>query len=135
MLEQISDKGLLIATIIRAGFKKDGIEFFTAHEYSQQLGYMNRPKGYKVLAHRHKKNLNSGISTYEVLYLKSGEIKITLYDNDNFFIKELLLFTGDIILLVTGGHSIEMIENSEVIEIKQGPYDENDKIDFLPVNL
>ena len=134
MIEQITDKGLLIATIIRAGFKKDGIEFFTPNEYSQQLGYMNRPKGYKIMAHRHTKNENIGIPTYEVLYIKSGKLKILLYDNENFFIKELILLIGDVILLVTGGHSLEMLEDTELIEIKQGPYNENDKINFLPVN-
>ena len=29
---------------------------------------------------------------------------------------------GDFLLLVSGGHSFEFIEKSEIIEVKQGPY-------------
>ena len=29
---------------------------------------------------------------------------------------------GDIILLIEGGHSFEMLEDAVILEIKQGPY-------------
>lgn len=134
MIEQITDNGIIIATIIRAGFKKEGIEFFTPDKFSQQIGYMNRPKGYKIEPHTHKRGKTSPINTNEILFVKSGKIKIFLYNNNYSFIKELELLSGDFILLVTGGHSIEMEEDSELIEIKQGPYDNDDKINFIPVN-
>lgn len=39
------------------------------------------------------------------------------------------------ILLAYGGHGFEMIENSEIIEIKQGPYaGELDKTRFEPIS-
>jgi len=34
--------------------------------------------------------------------------------------------------VAAGGHSVEMIEDSEIIEVKQGPYHEDDKIFFNP---
>lgn len=133
MVEQITDNGLIIAIIVRAGFKKNGIEFFTPPELSQQMGYMNRPKGYKIEPHTHKKVNKSMTITHEVLYIKSGEIKVLFYGNDHSFLEETNLLSGDIILLVTGGHSIEMVKDSELIEIKQGPYSDDDKINFIPV--
>jgi hypothetical protein len=134
MTERISHKGTIIAIIIKATFKKDGIEFFTPDEFSQQLGYMNRVKGYKVSAHTHKRVEQSSMPTHEVIYVKSGKICVVLYDNDNSLVDERILTTGDIILLASGGHSIEWLEDSQLVEIKQGPYSDDDKISFTPVN-
>ncbi len=135
MLEQVkdTDTDLLIAMIVRAEFKREGVEFFTPDNFSQQLGYMNRPKGYTVNPHTHKKVISEMHLTHEVLYIKTGKIKILLYNNNNQFIKECILNTGDVILLAAGGHSIEMLEDSELIEIKQGPYSNDDRVDFTPV--
>ena len=133
MTERISYKGTIIAIVIKATFKKDGIEFFTPDEFSQQLGYMHRPRGYKVTAHTHKRVEQTSMLTHEVIYVKSGKICVVLYDNDNSLVDERILTTGDIILLASGGHSIEWLEDSELVEIKQGPYSDDDKIDFTPV--
>ena len=39
--------------------------------------------------------------------------------------------TGDVVLLAHGGHGFKMLEKSEIIEVKQGPYsDDNDKTRF-----
>jgi hypothetical protein len=72
-------------------------------------------------------------TTQEVLHIKSGKIKITLFSNEQAFIKELILLKGDTVLLATGGHSVEMLEDSELIEVKQGPYlDDEDKVRIFP---
>jgi hypothetical protein len=131
MIEQVLHKGAIIAIIIRGEYKKDGVEFFTPHEFSQQLGYMNRPKGYFIEPHSHRIVERKVSHTQEVLHIKSGKIKISVFDNQQTFIEELILVKGDTILLATGGHSVEMLEDSELIEIKQGPYlSDDDKILF-----
>lgn len=133
MTEQIINNGCISAIIIRAGFKKDGVQFFTPNEFSQQLGYMSRPAGYKVDAHINKKVDEKVIQTNEVLYIKSGKIKISIYNTDNTFFEERIINTGDVILIAAVGHSIEMMEDSEIIEIKQGPASgNNDKLNFVP---
>ena len=45
MIEKIIHKNIIIAIIIRNDYKKDGIEFFTPNNFSQQLGYMSHKKG------------------------------------------------------------------------------------------
>ena len=46
-----------------------------------------------------------------------------------------ILYTGDVILLSDGGHGFKMLEPSEIIEVKQGPYcGEMDKVRFEPVD-
>jgi hypothetical protein len=34
----------------------------------------------------------------------------------------VVLNSGDTILLASGGHGFEMLEDTEMLEIKQGPY-------------
>ena len=135
MIEKIIDKELTLGIIIRANYKKEGIEFFTAADDSQQLGYMNRPKDYIIAPHRHNLVLREVHLTQEVLYIKSGKVRVDFFDNNQEYISSSILHIGDVILLSDGGHGFKMIENSEIIEIKQGPYcGEQDKVRFMPIN-
>lgn len=134
MVENITQNDTVIAIIISSKFKKEGIEFFTPDHFSQQLGYMSRPKGYNIEPHVHRVVERTVLLTQEVLFVKSGKVKILLYDNDHVFVTERILKAGDIILLASGGHALEMLEDSELIEVKQGPYAcEGDKVRFTPL--
>ena len=53
MIENVIHKKKILSVIIRANYKAEGIKFFTPNEFSQQLGYMNRPKGYVIEPHVH----------------------------------------------------------------------------------
>lgn len=131
MIEKIESQNLLLAIIIRANYKKEGISFFTPNDFSQQLGYMNRPKGYVIEPHIHNFNERKVTLTQEVLYIKSGKLRVDFYDQQKVFIESSVLEAGDVVLLASGGHGFEMIDDSEIIEIKQGPYDgDKDKIRF-----
>jgi hypothetical protein len=131
MYEEIINKKELLAIIIKSNFEGEQIKFFTPDNFSQQLGYMNRPKGYVIPPHRHNIVHREVFHTQEVLFIKSGSVRVDFYDNNQVYIESRLLFKGDIILLAAGGHGFEMIEQSEIIEVKQGPYvGERDKVRF-----
>ena len=131
MIESIKHKDQLLAIIIRSSFSKPGIEFFTPGDFSQQLGYMNRPKGYTIEPHVHKLVERKVTLTQEVLFLKSGKVKVNFFDNDQVYLESRIVETGDVILLASGGHGFEMLEESEMIEVKQGPYiGDEDKVRF-----
>ena len=131
MLEQIVRGDVLLALIIRYGFDKPGIHFFTPDDFSQQLAYMNRPAGHKISPHIHNKIQREVLYTQEVLFIKSGKVKVNFYDDDKNYIDSRILETGDVILLASGGHGFEMLEQTEMIEVKQGPYaGDNDKTRF-----
>ncbi|MBO9673051.1 MAG: hypothetical protein J7577_06385 [Sphingobacteriaceae bacterium] len=131
MIEQIIFQEILLAIIIRADYKKEGISFFTPGDFSQQLGYMNRPKGYVIDPHVHNLVERKVTLTQEVLYVKSGKVRVDFYNDDRIYLESSILYTGDVILLASGGHGFEMIENSEMIEVKQGPYcSDEDKVRF-----
>lgn len=134
MTEQILDNGRLLALILRADYRADGIEFFTPSDFSQQLGYMNRPRGYVIPPHVHNAVERSVHYTKEVLFIKSGKVRVDFYDDDQNYLESRVLAAGDVILLAYGGHGFEMLETSEMIEVKQGPYTgEADKTRFSPV--
>lgn len=134
MIENIQHNNILLGIIIRANFEKEGIEFFTNDSDSQQLGYMNRPKGYVITPHRHNLVTRKVHLTQEVLFIKSGKVRVDFYDNAQNYIQSAVLQKGDVILLSDGGHGFKMLEKSEMIEVKQGPYcGDEDKIRFTPI--
>jgi hypothetical protein len=133
MIEQIIHNNKLFSIIIRTSFNKKGIQFFTPDDFSQQLGYMNRPKGYIIEPHVHIHHERVVTYTQEVLFIKSGIIKVDFYDDDKNYLESRLLNAGDVILLASGGHGFEVIEECEMIEVKQGPYSgDMDKARFNP---
>lgn len=122
MIEKFFNKDEVLAIVIRADYHKDGIEFFTPPEYSQQLAYMKRVEGYKIEPHVHNKIERSVFYTQEVLLIKKGKVRVDFYSNERNFLESTTLKTGDVILLASGGHGFEMLEDTEMIEVKQGPF-------------
>ena len=122
LIETISHGLEPIALIIRAGYDQPGIQFFTPANFSQQVASMRHPAGHKVAAHVHNLQLRQVLYTQEVLFLKRGQVKVNLYSSGREFIGSRIIGAGDLILLCGGGHSLEMLEESSMIEVKQGPY-------------
>ena len=135
MIEKIEFKGLTLGIIIKREFSQEGINFFTNDNDSQQLGYMNRPEGYEIKPHRHNLVQREVHLTQEVLFIKSGTVRVDFYSNNQEYLESRILKQGDVILLSDGGHGFKMLEPSEIIEVKQGPYcGEQDKVRFEPVD-
>ena len=134
MIEPIKHNGHMLALILRAGYRAEGIRFFTPDDFSQQLGYMNRPQGYVIPPHVHNPAARQVHFTKEVLFIKSGTVRVDFYDDDQKYLESRILHRGDVVLLAFGGHGFEMLEASELIEVKQGPYaGDGDKTRFEPV--
>ena len=122
MIENVWVDDSHCAMILRANYRGDGIEFFTRDEDTLQLGYMRREKGYLIRPHVHRRVPRTVEFTNEVLLVRSGRVKVNFYDEGQKFRSDLILETGDIILLMHAGHGFEMLEDSEIVEVKQGPY-------------
>lgn len=121
-IEQIFDEYRMIAIIIYSKYTCEGIEFFTPNNFSQQVASMSRPKGYKIQAHVHKPVPRKVKYTQETLFIKKGKIKVNFYDEKKQYLDSRVLGSGDVILLVSGGHDFMMLEDTEMIEVKQGPF-------------
>ncbi|MCI8561271.1 MAG: hypothetical protein HFH03_09170 [Dorea sp.] len=130
-IEEIKKKDKLIAMIIRNDYKCDGVDFVTPDEYSQQVAYMHHPAGKKIDAHVHNLVHRNVVMTQEVLFIKKGTLRVDFYDEYEDYLESRDLHSGDIILLVSGGHGFQVLEEVEMVEVKQGPYTgEQDKKRF-----
>ena len=135
MIESVNFGGITLAVILRANYQAEGIQFFTPNDFSQQLGYMNRPQGYVIPPHVHNPVAREVQFTKEVLFIRSGKVRVDFYDDNQNYLESRILNQGDIVLLAFGGHGFEMLEASEIVEVKQGPYaGDQDKTRFEPVD-
>jgi hypothetical protein len=135
MIKQVTHQGRTLAMLLHTDYHADGIQFFTPNDFSQQLAYMNRPQGYVIAPHVHNPVLREVQFTKEVLFIKTGKVRVDFYDDDQQYLESRILNQGDVILLAFGGHGFEMLETSEIIEVKQGPYaGDEDKTRFEPIS-
>lgn len=132
-IEDISPDGGegLIAIIIRNEYLPEGVTFFTDPDANQQVGFIKHPTNAVIERHRHIPYERKIYGTTEVLLIRKGEIRVSLYTSAQKFITNRELVKGDILILVSGGHEFKVIKDVEMIEVKQGPYTEQtDKIHF-----
>jgi mannose-6-phosphate isomerase-like protein (cupin superfamily) len=122
MIERIEIAGVVLAIILRSGFRERGVHFFTPGEFSQQLGYMCHPAGHVIEAHVHNPVHRAVNFTREVLFLRRGRLRVDFYTDNGNYLESRELRTGDVILLAAGGHGFQALEEVEIIEVKQGPY-------------
>ncbi len=131
MIETIKNNDQIIAVIIRSNYKKKGISFLTPNDFSQQLAYMQHPKDKIIQPHIHNPVVREVLYTKEVLFIRNGKLQVDFYDDDKTYLETRVLKTGDVILLASGGHGFKFLQDTQMIEVKQGPYaGEQDKIRF-----
>ncbi|MDD5222744.1 MAG: hypothetical protein PHE84_02035 [bacterium] len=121
-LEYLYHEEELYCVVLRDNYKNDSITFFTPDTFSQQLGYLPHKKGNIILPHKHRISKREILYTQEALLIKSGAVKVNFYDKTHAFTGSEILKSGDVILLCSGGHGFEILEDSVMVEIKQGPY-------------
>jgi mannose-6-phosphate isomerase-like protein (cupin superfamily) len=134
MIDTITHQGQLLALILSHRFQEPGIHFFTPDDLSQQLAYMRHPVGKVIPPHVHNPVAREVSFTQEVLFIKRGRLRVDFYDPAQQYLESRILAAGDVILLATGGHGFEVLEEIEMVEVKQGPYaGEADKTRFVGI--
>ncbi len=132
---RIEQDGKLLALIIPAGFSEPGIHFFTPNSFSQQLAFMSHATGKVIEPHVHNPVMRQVEYTLEVLLIRKGKLRVDFYDDGRNYLHSRILTAGDVILLATGGHGFQVLEDIEMIEVKQGPYTgDADKTRFKAVS-
>ena len=131
-ISQIIHKKKLFAIIVKKNsqFKKSGVNFVTKDTDPLQLGFLKHKKKHIIKSHLHIKKVRKVNFLSECLIIKKGKIKVSFYDEKKKNIrKDKILKKDDIIMLFKGGHGFKVIEDVEIIEVKQGPYTKSkDKI-------
>lgn len=133
-IDRIEHDGQMLAIIVYNKFRQEGISFFTPNELSQQLAYMRHPAGKIISAHTHNPVPREVHYTQEVLFIRKGKLRVDFYNSEQCYLESRILEDGDVILLTTGGHGFEVLEEVEMFEVKQGPYvGEHDKTRFAGI--
>ena len=122
MIDRIEWDGKLLALIIRSGFEEDGANFFTSNDNPLQLGILKYKKGIEIRPHIHKPSKKVVDGVQEVLHIDYGMIAVDFYDGSGEKVVSRILNSGDTILLIAGGHGFRILDDSKMVEVKQGPY-------------
>jgi len=132
MNEKINYKNKLLAIIIRSKkIKNKGVHFQSPKKFTHQVGLINHPTGYVINPHTHRNFLRKINKTSEVLYIKSGILRVDFYTKNKKYLFSKLLKKEDLIILNEGSHGFKVIKKCKLIEVKQGPFFESlDKIRF-----
>ena len=87
------------------------------------------------MPHKHQKRMTKILVTTEVLILLKGILRVDFYQINKKYLFSKKVFAGDIIMLVNGGHGFKVINDVEMLEIKQGPYVlSKDKVKFEKID-
>jgi hypothetical protein len=121
-VEWIEADGVTLAVIIRREFEPDATRFITAPEHLQQIGFVKYPQGGTIVPHLHKPLERHIVGTPETLIVRSGRAEVSLYDEGQRLVAQRILETGDVLVLIAGGHGFRLLEDTIFLEVKQGPY-------------
>jgi mannose-6-phosphate isomerase-like protein (cupin superfamily) len=131
-VEKFEHNGEMYALIVRNEFSRPGVNFFTPHDLSQQLAYIHHPAGKVIETHFHNPVPRTVTYSQETLFIKRGRLRVDFFDDDQNYLESRELKAGDVILLAKGGHGFQVMDELEMIEVKQGPYaGEQDKRRFV----
>lgn len=131
---KVEHNGLELGAIVRSTYHNSGIGFFSNDNDGLQLGYMNRADNYVIVPHSHNKIKREVFFTEEILFVRSGMVRVDFYDDNQQYIESYIARSGDIVILKAGGHGFKVIERADIFEVKQGPYlGTQDKARFEPI--
>ena len=121
-VEQITARGQPLALVIRAAIDPAATTFITPPELEQQVGFVVYPRGGTVSRHAHRPVARHLARTGEVIVVRSGRCELDVYDDQHALVATRELGPGDIMIMIGGGHGFRMLEDTVLLEVKQGPY-------------
>jgi hypothetical protein len=121
-IEQIMDGECILSLIIRGTVAPTETVFVTPNSFYQQAGFIVYPAGGKIPSHLHTPIERNLIGTPETLFIRKGKIEVRFYNNERQLKAKSVLQAGDVLMLVNGGHGFTILEDTIMLEIKQGPY-------------
>lgn len=123
----------LLAIVVRDGFRGGQYNFLTPDDFPMQLGVNFYAPGQRIQPHLHVETRRDVRDQQELLFLKRGRAVLHLYTEERALAYDVDLRAGDCVLLASGGHGLDILEEAQLIEAKQGPYlGVGEKVKFEP---
>jgi len=131
-MEPITWNGIILAYVIQATMAAHEQTLFpTPPDLELQVGFVVYPAGGTIAPHRHVPTTRKIDRTCEVIVVKKGRCDVDLFNDEHQLVTTRELRTGDLVILVRGGHGFRMQEDTVLLEIKQGPYFGPSEKEFL----
>jgi len=122
-IREIKKNNIVLARYIPSSSWNTGLTFFSKDKEYIQVGTWKYEKGKELLAHIHNRVERKINRTQEVLFIRKGKIEASIYDLKGKLVKKIYAGSGDILVLLNSGHGYKILEDdTQVIEIKNGPY-------------
>ena len=122
MTEPIICAGSVLAYVIRGTMTPEKTVFPTPPELELQVGFVVYQAGGVIPPHRHIPITRSIDRTCEVIVVRKGRCEVDIYNDDRQLVATRELKTGDLVIIMSGGHGFRMMEDTILLEVKQGPY-------------
>lgn len=122
-MEKIIHNGTLVAVLIRKF--ENGITPLSDSDQPLQVLIHKREKGSYTKAHLHRPKERMTKTLQECLVVLKGRIKIDFYTIEKNIFKSIEASGGEVIIFISGGHAVHILENSEIVEVKNGPFVED----------
>lgn len=119
-----TNSGQILAIV----YNGKGSGYFSPEDFPMQVGVLDKKKNEKIALHEHPKfEKMENILSQEVLYIEKGKIKVRIYETIKMklFCEEIL--SPRELIILNSPHEIEILEDSKIIIIKQGPYEQKNK--------
>ncbi|MFH0806302.1 MAG: hypothetical protein V1885_01080 [Candidatus Brennerbacteria bacterium] len=125
-MREIKEHGAVVAVVLDGTFE-EGTRPLTEGPLALQIIALKHPKGKKLVAHAHRPTERTTQTLVEALMVFSGLVEVTVYNRAGAPLEKVKLSGGQGVLIVDGGIGIEVVEDAEMMEFKNGPFVE-DKI-------
>lgn len=123
-MTEIKENDVVLARLIKSeDVWKKGLAFFSQDQDFIQVGTWGYDKEKHLLPHIHNEVSREVLWTQEVIYVKQGKIRAHIFGTLENKITDLDVHAGDVIILLRGGHGYTVMEDdTQVLEVKNGPY-------------
>jgi hypothetical protein len=121
-IEPIEENGRLLVLIIGHATRPAATSFVTPEDAGQQVGFVVYPAGGEVRRHSHLPLEREIVGTSEVIIVRDGRCEIDIYGTGEQLVATRELVSGDVAVICDGGHGFRFLEDTVLLEVKQGPY-------------
>jgi quercetin dioxygenase-like cupin family protein len=123
MIEPIAtEAGQVLAYVVRGSPMPERTTFLTPPETNLQVGYVVYAAGQEIARHMHLPVERHLIGTAEVLVVQRGRCEVDVYAEDRRLVDTRELHQGDVLIALAGGHAFRLLEDTVLLEVKQGPF-------------
>ena len=121
-MRKILHNNEIICIIANLEDAKDGLDFLSHDEDFIQVGTWNYKKGQVLPLHYHNEFERTALRTSECVFVFKGKIECNLHSEDGEFIETIIVNAGEFIINLSQAHESKILEDTIVLEVKNGPY-------------